>query len=57
VTDENHVLVVGPNGRHMEVHKTTQARLPEFFPLVGEKPSVTTDGKNADKKKEPANGD
>lgn len=55
--DDNHVLVLGPHGLHMEVHKTTQARLPEFFPLVGEKPSVTADGKKSDKKKEPANGD
>jgi len=55
--DDNHVLVLGPHGLHMEVHKTTQARLPEFFPLVGEKPSVTADGKKSDKKKEPVNGD
>lgn len=55
MTDENHVLVVGPNGRHMEVHKTTQASMPERFPLVGEKPSASVDGKSKDKK-EPENG-
>lgn len=48
--DDNHVLVFGPNGRHMEVHKTTQASMPERFPLVGEKPSASVDGKSKDKK-------
>jgi hypothetical protein len=55
--DANHVLVVGPHGRHMEVHKTTQASMPERFPLVGEKPSASADGKTQKQKKEPENGD
>lgn len=53
--DDNHVLVSGPHGLHMEVHKTTQASMPERFPLVGEKPSASADGKSKDKK-EPENG-
>ena len=38
--DSNHVLVVGAHGRHFEIHKTTQAALPELFPLVGDTKSA-----------------
>lgn len=46
MTDANHVLVKGPNGRHIEVHKTTQAAMPERFPIVEDKPSATAGRKN-----------
>lgn len=48
MTDENHVLVVGPNGRHIEVHKRTQAALPDAFPLVKSAPPEPR--KRADRK-------
>lgn len=57
MTDDNHVIVKGPHGRHIEVHKTTQAAMPERFPLVEAKKSATAAKKTVDDKKEPENGD
>jgi hypothetical protein len=31
------VTVVGPNGRHIEIHKDIQAGLPDIFPLAEKK--------------------
>ncbi len=50
--DANHVLVKGPHGRHIEVHKTTQAALPEAFPLVEAPKSASAATKTVEPKKE-----
>jgi hypothetical protein len=55
--DDNHVLVKGPRGSHIEVHKTTQAAMPEAFPLVEHKQAASAENSTVDDKKEPENGD
>lgn len=62
--DDNHVLVTGPHGRHIEVHKTIQAAMPKAFPLVerekaapAAKKAAPAVVKTVDDKKEPENGD
>ncbi|WP_416394221.1 MULTISPECIES: hypothetical protein [unclassified Curtobacterium] len=33
-----HVIVIGPHGRHMNIHPAIQAAFPDRYPLVIESP-------------------